>query len=83
MKMVVNLSLSIAHAGDDSAVLPFPPDDEELLQQAVIKALRVHPHSDALELSLSVWPRHPDIQRDQARRSAMKVVVSNICYHPL
>ena len=51
MKMAVNLSLNIAHAGDDSAVLAFPPDDEELLRQAVVKALRLHPHSNALELS--------------------------------
>ncbi len=80
--MAVNLSLSIATAEDDSAVLPFPPEDEELLQQAVIKALRLHPYSNALELSYSVWPQHPDIQRDRACRSAMKVVVSNTCYHP-
>ena len=82
MKMAVNLTLSIANAGDDSAVLPFPPDSKELLQQAVIKALRKHPQSNALTLSYSVWPQHPDIQRDRACRSAMKVVVRNICYHP-
>ncbi len=82
MKMAVTLNFGNSHAGDDSAVLPFPPDDENLLQQAVIKALRLHPHSNALELSYSLWPRHPDVQRDRARRSAMKVVVRNICNPP-
>lgn len=66
--------------GDDSAVLPFPPDSKELLQQAVIKALRKHPQSNALTLSYSVWPQHPDIQRDRACRSAMKVVVNAALY---
>ncbi len=79
MKTAVNLNFSNSHAGDASAVLPFPPEDEELLQQAVITALRLHPHSNALELSYSVWPRHSDVQRDRARRSAMQVVVRYTC----
>ena len=58
MKTAVNLNLGNPYAGDASAVLPFPPEDEELLQQAVTKALRLHPHSNALELSYSVWPQH-------------------------
>ncbi len=41
MKTAVNLNFSNSHAGDASAVLPFPPEDEELLQQAVITALRL------------------------------------------
>ncbi|KAL0042989.1 hypothetical protein WJX79_006149 [Trebouxia sp. C0005] len=65
---------------DASAVLPFPPESEELLQQAVIKALRLHPHSNALTLSYFVWPQHSDIQHDRGRRTAMKVVVNAALY---
>ncbi|KAL0020032.1 hypothetical protein WJX77_006068 [Trebouxia sp. C0004] len=72
-----------AHAAPergDSAVLTFPPHDDDLLQQAVIKALRLHPHSNALALSYSLWPQHPDVQHDRACRSAMKVMVSSALY---